>query len=136
MTSSLTDIREALKATLSQSGLHLYETVPDVTNTPAAVILPDDADYLGAMRMGGDTYNFDVAVLVASRNIRDAQRKLDRYVTGQGENSLREFLYHNSGLGLPDVDATVKGFKGYGGNFQQATVDCIGAVLRVCVVVT
>ncbi len=136
MTSSLTDIREALKATLTQSGLHLYETVPDVTNTPAAVILPDDADYLGAMRMGGDMYNFDVAVLVASRNIRDAQRKLDRYVTGQGENSLREFLYHNSDLGLPDVDATVKGFKGYGGNFQQATVDCIGAVLRVCVVVT
>lgn len=136
MTSSLTDIRAALKATMSQSGLHVYETVPDVTNTPAAVILPDDGNYGNAMGMGGDEYRFDVAILVAAHNIRDAQKQLDQFVTGQGPKSVREFLFRNSDLGLSDVDCHVKGFKGYGGSFQTSTATSVGAVLRVCVVVT
>jgi hypothetical protein len=133
--SSLTEIREALKRTISQAGLNVYETVPDVTNSPAAVILPDDSNYVGAMAMGGDEYYFDIPILVAAHNIRDAQRKLDQYVTGKGEKSVREFLFRNSNLGLDDVDCIVKGFKGYGGSFKASTVDMVGAVLKVCVVV-
>lgn len=136
MTSSLTDIRDALKRTLSQVGLNVYETVPDVTNSPAAVVLPDDSNFQSAMRMGGDEYRFDVAVLVAAHNIRDAQRQLDQYVTGQGPKSLREHLYRNSNLGLPDVDSHVMGFKGYGGTFKTAMTNSVGAVLKVCVIVT
>jgi hypothetical protein len=133
--SSLTEIRDALKATITQHGLHVYETIPDVTNSPAAVILPDDADYSNAMAMGGDEYHFDIAVLVAAVNIRDAQRKLDQYVTGQGEKSIREYLFRNSNLGLDDVDCHVKGYKGYGGSFKTAMTESVGAVLKVCVVV-
>lgn len=136
MTSSLSEIRDALKRTISQSGLNVYETVPDVTNSPAAVVMPDTSDFQGAMRMGGDEYNFDIAVVVANVNTRDAQDKLDAYVTGQGPKSIREYLFHNSDLGLPDVDCAVKGFRGYGGNFKTATTDFVGAVLRVCVTVT
>lgn len=136
MTSSLGEIRDALKKTISQSGLHVYETVPDVTNSPAAVVMPDLADYQSAMRMGGDTYDFDVAIVVAAHNIRDAQRQLDKFVTGQGEKSVREFLFRNSSLGLDDVDCSVKGFRGYGGNFKGASTNFVGAVLRVRVVVT
>lgn len=135
MSPSLTEIRDALKRTISQSGLHVYETVPDVTNTPAAVILPDMSNYSNAFAMGSDEYQFDVAILVAAHNIRDAQRQLDAFVTGQGEKSIREFLYRNSDLGLNDVDCHVKGFKGYGGNFKSSITNSVGAVLRVCVVV-
>lgn len=133
--SSLTEIRDALKATIQQSGLNVYETVPDVTNSPAAVILPDTSDFQGAMAMGGDEYHFDVAVLVAAHNIRDAQRQLDAFITGKGEKSIREYLFRNSDLGLSDVDCHVKGFKGYGGSFKTAMTNSVGAVLRVCVVV-
>lgn len=133
--SSLTEIRDALKATIQQSGLNVYETVPDVTNSPAAVILPDTSSYANAMAMGGDEYEFDVAVLVAAHNIRDAQRQLDQFVTGKGEKSIREYLFRNSNLGLDDVDCHVKGFKGYGGSFKTAMTNSVGAVLRVCVVV-
>jgi hypothetical protein len=133
--SSLTEIRDALKKTISQSGLHVYETVPDVTNSPAAVILPDVANYNNAMAMGGDEYHFDVAILVSAHNIRDAQRQLDAFVTGQGEKSVREFLFRNSNLGLSDVDSHVKGFRGYGGSFKTAMTNSVGAVLKVCVVV-
>lgn len=133
--SSLTEIRDALKKTISQAGLNVYETVADVTNSPAAVIMPDMSGYSNAMGMGGDEYYFDIPVLVAAHNIRDAQRQLDKFVTGQGEKSLREFLFRNSNLGLDDVDCHVKGFKGYGGNFKTSMTNQIGAVLRVCVVV-
>lgn len=131
--SSLTQIRDALKRTIIQSGLNVYETVPDVTNSPAAVIMPDIADYLGAFGMGSDEYHFDIPVLVASHNIRDAQRQLDEFVTGKGEKSVREFLFRNSSLGLDDVDCIVKGFKGYGPGYKSATTEFVGAVLKVCV---
>lgn len=133
--SSLTEIRDALKKTISQTGLHVYETVADVTNSPAAVIMPDLSDFGNAMGMGGDTYHFDIPVLVAAHNIRDAQRQLDQLITGQGPKSIREYLFRNSNLGLDDVDCHVKGFKGYGGNFKSSMTNQIGAVLRVCVVV-
>lgn len=136
MSSSLTDIREALKRTISQSGLNVYETVSDVTNSPAAVIMPDSGDFQGAMSMGGDVYLFDVAIVVAAHNIRDAQRKLDQYVTGKGVKSVREHLFLNPSLGLADVDCQTRGFRGYGGNFKAATTDFVGAVLKVCVTVT
>lgn len=135
MSSSLRQIRTALAATISQSGLNVYETVPDVSNSPAAVILPDDADYANAMGMGGDTYYFSVAIMVAAHNIRDAQDQLDEYVTGKGTKSVREFLFHNGDLGLPDVDSFVKGYKGYGGSYKTAMTNSVGAVLKVCVVV-
>ena len=133
--SSLTEIRDALKATIQQAGLNVYETVPDVTNSPAAVILPDTSNYANAMAMGGDEYEFDIAVLVAAHNIRDAQRQLDQFVTGKGEKSIREYLFRNSNLGLDDVDCFVKGFRGYGGSFKTAMTNSVGAVLKVCVVV-
>jgi hypothetical protein len=135
VTSSLTEIREALKATLAQAGLNVYETVADVNNSPAAVIMPDAASFIGAMHMGTDEYYFDIPVLVSAHNIRDAQNQLDKYVTGQGDKSLRQLLFQNQSLGLDDVSCIAKGFKGYGGSFKTAMTNQVGAVLRVCVVV-
>lgn len=135
MSSSLQDILEAVKRTIGQAGLNVYDHQSDVTNTPACVILPADIDFTGAMSMGGDTYNFDLAVLVANVNTRDAQRKLNAYVTGKGEKSIREHLFRNGNLGLDDVDCVVKGVRGYGGNFETATVNYVGAVLKLCVTV-
>lgn len=135
MTSSLAQIRTALGATIGQAGLNVYDTVPDVTNSPAVVILPDDADFEGAMRMGGDEYRFDVCIMVAAHNIRDAQEQLDAYVTGKGPKSIREHIFRNPKLGLPDVDCQVRGYKGYGGSFKTAMTNSVGAVLKVCVVV-
>lgn len=136
MASSLTDIRDALKQTISQFGLQVYGTVPDVTNTPACVIEPDTIDYTVAMAMGGDTYVFRLMVLVAATELSNAQKKLDQYITGQGEKSIRQFLFENSSLGLPDVDCVVKSMKGYNGAPESAGIKLIGAIMRVSVTVT
>lgn len=133
--SSLSEIRKALATTMGQVGLNVYHRVPDVTQSPAAVILPSKSNYVVAMQQGSDTYEFDVAVLVANVNTEDAQDRLDELVTGRGDRSVRQHLYDNPSLGLSDVDCTVKGFDGYGGSFQSSAIDYVGAVLKVCVVV-
>lgn len=138
MPSSLTEIREALKTTLAQFGLQVYSTVPDVANTPACVVEPSIKDsivFTGAMRMGGDTYNFDLSILVAATDVRNAQQILDQYITGQGPKSIRELLFHNVSLGLDDVNCVPVGVREYGGTPQVEGIKMIGAIMRVRVTV-
>lgn len=136
--SSLSQIRDAIKATVSQTGLNVYDTVPDVQNVPAVVVLPFQTNYATAMAMGGDKYEFNLAVMVQRGDSREAQERLDEYVTGKGPKSIREFIFRNCTLGLPDVDAVVEGIPkdGYGGTFDTAGFNYVGALLRLCVTVT
>lgn len=137
MTSSLTDIRTALKTAINGiDALNVYDTVTDVVQTPAAVIEPFTADYTVAMNRGGDTYCMNIMVLVADTDPANSQFVLDQYVTGRGDKSIREFLFANCTLGLDDVDATVMSMKGYNGSPDVAGIKMIGAILRVNVVVT
>ena len=133
MSSSLQDILEAIKRTVSQTGLNVYDHQSDVTNSPACVIMPHSISFTGAMAMGGDDYDFDLAIVVANVNTKEAQRKLNQYITGKGPKSLREHLFRNGSLGLPDVDCVIKGMRGYGGRFETATTNYVGAVLKLCV---
>jgi hypothetical protein len=140
MTSSLTDIRTALGNVLAPLGLQVYTTFTDVANTPAVVI--DMAnnptiEYTGAMHMGGDCYHFDLFILVANTDTKNAQVVLDQYITGQGPKSIRQALFQNSDLDLADVDAMAEGVRGYGGSPGAiAGIKMIGAIMRVCVTVT
>jgi hypothetical protein len=135
MSSSLTDIRVALKATMAQAGLEVYDTVTDVVNTPAVVVEPGKTDFTNSFHQGGDTYNMNLYVLVANTDPRNAQQILDQYVTGKGPKSIRDFLWQNSTLGLADVDSVVTQMDGYGGKFQDSGFQMIGARLRVVVTV-
>jgi hypothetical protein len=137
--SSLTEIRAALGETMAQNGLSIYPTLEDVVQTPAAVVMPSIKNtivFTGSMAMGGDKYSFDVLVLMAATNVENAQRIIDGYITGQGPTSLREFIFRNSGLGLPDVDAMVDSVQGYNGKPTVAGIQMIGAIVRVYVTVT
>lgn len=123
---------------MSQAGLNVYDAVEDIVNSPAAVIEPHEIHYTQAMRMGGDRYDFNVYLLVANKVTREAQRSLDQYVTGKGPKSIREYIFLNSSLGLPDVDACVERVvrNTYGANYTVGTTKFVGAALRVCVIVT
>lgn len=136
--SSLAEIRDAIAATIQQQGLNVYDTVPDVQNVPACVVIPVEADYTVAMAMGGDKYVFNLAIMVQRSETRQAQEALDEYVTGKGPKSIREFIFRNCTLGLDDVDAVVEGIPkgGYGGTFDTAGLNYVGALLRLSVTVT
>jgi hypothetical protein len=133
--SSVTQIRESFRQTITSAipGLNVYRNVEDVVEVPAVVAMPRECDYAGAMQRGLDTWEFDLYVLVARRDGGYAQEELDQYLTGDGPKSIRQALYDHPTLGLPDTDAFVKGVKGYGGNFQVARIQHIGAILKVTV---
>lgn len=135
MTSSMNDLQEAIGKTISQFGLNVYESARDAVVSPAAVVIPHEIDFMGAMALGGDTYMFDIAVLVARTDTKSSQRRLNEYLTGKGPKSIREFLHRNSSLGLPDVDCIVEKMRGYGGNYDTGPANFVGAVLRLRVTV-
>lgn len=138
---TLGDIRVAVKHTISQHGVAVFDTIEDIlVGSPVAVMVePHLTDYEGAMNMGTDHYAFNLYVLVARKNTREAQHILDDYLSGRGPKSIREFIFRNSDLGLNhQVDAIVEGLvkNTYNGNFKVSTTSFVGAVLRLCVTVT
>lgn len=135
------DIRVAVKETISQHGMVAFDTMEDViVGAPVACMVePFLTDYEGAMHMGTDQYEFNLYVLIAKKNTREAQHTLDDYLSGRGPKSIREFVFRNSDLGLNgQVDAIVGGLvkNTYNGNFKVSTTSFVGAVLRLCVTVT
>ena len=128
-------IRDAVQATIEAniSGLRVYDTVPDVAYTPALVIEPDEADFAVAMGRGVDSWKLNLFLLCSKAVARVGQDQLDAYVTGAGASSIRQVIFTNSTLGLADTAAVVTGMSGYGGSFDSAGIDHVGAVLALTV---
>lgn len=132
---SLQNIRDAIKTTLEGSidSLFAYDTVPEISNLPAVVVVPDNANFDVAMGRGTDTYEFDLAVLVSFTDAGIAQDSLDDYVTGAGSKSIRQAVFQNRALGLTGVNAHVSGMSDYGSSFEMSDIQHIGAKLRLVV---
>jgi hypothetical protein len=130
-------IRAAIDNTvqLSISGLRGFNDVADVIQVPAMVVMParDTADF--NMSFGrGAVWNFDLYILVARTEASVAQGALDQYISETGPRSLRRVFYENPDLGLAGVDdAHCSGVREYGGKFQTARVDHVGAIVRLTV---
>lgn len=135
---TLTEIRRAIDNTVQHNidGLRGFNDVQDVVQVPAMVVMParDTADFNGAMGRGMDTWRFDLYLLVQRGEAGAAQAKLDAYVDGSGPRSVREVIFKNPDLGLSDgTDAQVEGVREYGGKFQTARIDHVGAIVRLTV---
>lgn len=135
---TLTAIRAAIKTTVHAAvpELHTYDTVPDVVNLPALVVMPDPAvtaDFTVAMGRGTDTWNLLLYVLCPNAEASLGQKALDEYVSGAGDKSVRQAIFHARDLGLAGCDAHVDRCSGYGGRFEVAQADHIGAVLHLVV---
>lgn len=135
---TLGEIREGIDNTVQNRipGLRGFNDVADVIQVPAMVVMPgrDTADFTGAMGRGLDVWRFDLYVLVARSESSVAQGALDQYVSGSGPRSIRQVIYENADLGMgDDVDAFVEGIREYGGKFQTARIDHVGAIVRMVV---
>lgn len=132
---SLESIRDGIKTTLESAVgvLTAYDTVPDVTNLPAVVCVPDTADFDVAMGRGTDTWEFDLYVLVGTADMGLGQDALDGFITGAGPNSIRAAVFANRNLGLGDCNATITGMSDYGAKFAMADLQHLGAILRLVV---
>lgn len=134
---TLAEIRTAIADTVTAAdiGLRAYDKIADITAPPALLVLPADGpDFMVTFARGSDTYQFDLFTMTSRVVPRTGQDALDAYVSGTGPRSLRQLFWANKSLGLADgTEATARGWSRYGGNFPNANIDHIGAVLRLTV---
>lgn len=129
-------IRDAVKATIdaNMDGLRAYAKVEDIVNLPALLVLPVETNFAVAFGRGSDTHQIDLFVMVSRTVPRVGQNSLDAFVTGAGAQSVRQVIFANRTLGLTDgTEAYVSGMSRYGGSFPTASIEHIGAALRLVV---
>jgi hypothetical protein len=79
---SISLIRKGLGANLGTiRGLRVAETIPDNPSPPIAVIALGNVTYNGAFDGGLTIYNFTVSVIVGRVAEREAQRRLDAFIS-------------------------------------------------------
>ncbi len=104
---SIADIRSGLGANLATiRGLRVAETIPDNPSPPIAVIALGNVVYDGAFQGGLVTYNFTVSVIVGRVAEREAQRRLDSYIS-TGAGSIKAAVESDKSLGGSAYDVRV-----------------------------
>ena len=104
---SITQIRTALATNLGTiSGLRTAAEIPDLPNPPIAVVSLDSVTYDQAYAKGMTTYTFTVTVIVGRSAEREAQRKLDGYIS-PGANSVKNAVESDKTLGGYAYDCRV-----------------------------
>jgi hypothetical protein len=104
---SISQIRTALATNLATiPGLRTAAEIPDLPNPPIAVVSLDSVTYDQAFAKGMTNYNFTVTVIVGRSAEREAQRKLDAYIS-PGANSVKNAIESNKTLGGYAYDCRV-----------------------------
>jgi hypothetical protein len=104
---SISQIRTALAANLATiPGLRTAAEIPDLPNPPIAVVSLDSVTYDQSFAKGMTNYTFTITVIVGRTAEREAQRKLDAYIT-PGANSVKNAIESNKTLGGYAYDCRV-----------------------------
>lgn len=104
---SISQIRTALATNLATiTGLRTAAEIPDLPNPPIAVVSLDSVNYDQAFAKGMTSYTFTITVIVGRSAEREAQRKLDGYIT-PGANSVKNAIESNKTLGGYAYDCRV-----------------------------
>ena len=104
---SISQIRAALATNLATiPGLRTAAEVPDLPNPPIAIVNLDSVTYDQAFAKGMTNYNFTITVIVGRAAEREAQRKLDSYIS-PGANSVKNAIESNKTLGGYAYDCRV-----------------------------
>jgi len=107
MTTTVSELRDGLATNLRLvSGLRVTAEVPDSPNPPQAVVQLRSVDYNGSFQRGMTTYNFIITVLVGRVAEREAQRRLDAYVSN-GASSIKLAVENDKTLGGKAFDVIV-----------------------------
>ncbi len=104
---SIADIRKGLGANLGTiRGLRVAETIPDNPSPPIAIVALGNVTYDGAFAGGLTEYNFVVSVVVGRVSEREAQRRLDQYIS-TGEGGIKAAVESDKSLGGSAYDVRV-----------------------------
>ena len=104
---SISQIRTRLAANLATiPGLRTAAEVPDLPNPPIAIVALNSVSYDRAYAKGMTSYTFRVTVIVGRSAEREAQRKLDAYIS-PGTNSVKNAIESDKTLGGNAYDCRV-----------------------------
>jgi hypothetical protein len=104
---SITAIRTALATNLGTiTGLRTAAEVPDLPNPPVAIVALNSVSYDRAFDRGMTSYTFVVTVIVGRAAEREAQRRLDTYIS-TGSSSVKYAVESDKTLGGNAYDCRV-----------------------------
>jgi hypothetical protein len=104
---SITAIRTALATNLGTiTGLRTAAEVPDLPNPPVAIVALNSVSYDRAYAKGMTSYTFVITVIVGRAAEREAQRKLDTYISS-GSSSVKYAVESDKTLGGNAYDCRV-----------------------------
>jgi hypothetical protein len=104
---TVSELREGIATNLRTiTGLRVTAEVPDNPNPPQAVVQLRSVDYDGSFQRGMTTYSFVITVLVGRVAEREAQRRLDAYVSN-GASSIKLAAEKDKSLGGKAFDVRV-----------------------------
>ena len=104
---SISLIRQGLARNIGTiPGLRTAAEVPDLPNPPIAIVALNSVSYDRAYAQGMTSYNFTVTVIVGRVAEREAQRKLDSYIS-TGASSVKSAVESDKTLGGNAYDCRV-----------------------------
>jgi hypothetical protein len=104
---SITAIRTALATNLGTiTGLRTAAEVPDLPNPPVAIVALNSVSYDRAYAKGMTSYTFVITVIVGRAAEREAQRRLDTYIS-TGSSSVKYAVESDKTLGGSAYDCRV-----------------------------
>jgi hypothetical protein len=113
---SISLIRSRLAANLATiPGLRTAAEVPDLPNPPVAIVALNNVSFDRAYAKGMTSYTFVITVIVGRAAEREAQRKLDGYIT-PGANSVKNAVESDKTLG------------GYAYDCRVVSMDSVGSL--------
>ena len=128
----ISDIREGIKKNLSSiDGLRTYDLVPDVIVPPCVVVGQLDFTFDLNNARGLDQANLDVFVIVQRFSERTGQDKLDKYLAGSGDNSIKAAIESDRTLG--GACDTLRVTSAESGTYQMGDIDYLSYRYRLTV---
>lgn len=110
--------------------LTAYPRVPLRPNLPALVVMPATWT-VEAMARGLVEHTFRILVLVALSELEVAQSALDDYLEPSGPVSFAGIIYADRSLGLPNTTANMPSLTAYGGQWDSAGIEHLGAEMSL-----
>ena len=126
------EVRDGLKKNLQEiDGLRVYDLVPDNPQPPSAIIGQLDITFDLNNARGLDQANIDVLVIVQRFSERTGQEKLDKYLSGTGDYSIKAAIELDKTLdGAVD---TLRVTSAQSGVYQAADVEYLSYRYQVTV---
>jgi hypothetical protein len=126
------EVRDGLKKNLQEiDGLRVYDLVPDNPQPPSAIIGQLDLTFDLNNARGLDQANIDVLVIVQRFSERTGQDKLDKYLSGSGNYSIKAAIEADRTLdGAVD---TLRVTSAQSGVYQAADIEYLSYRYQVTV---